>query len=198
MGENKVAGIQMRNVKTVIIGDGAVGKTSLVITYVHNKFPEDYVPTVFDNYSSFMKYGDFNVTFAIWEVMNREESGRLRPLSYPETNVFLICFSLVSHNSLENVCNKWYPEISHYCKDVPFILVGTKLDLRDTDDFKDESISTEEALEVAKKLNAAAYFEVSALKQNNIKEVFDQVLRTALNVNKEKPKKERWMYIILN
>lgn len=55
-------------------------------------------------------------------------------MSYPHTDVFLLCFSLVSSVSLENVKNKWYPEIQHHAPNVPFILVGTKLDLRDDDD----------------------------------------------------------------
>jgi len=58
-------------------------------------------------------------------------SRRLRPLSYPQTDVFLICFSLVSPASYENVRAKWFPEVSHHCPNTPVILVGTKLDLRD-------------------------------------------------------------------
>ena len=56
---------------------------------------------------------------------------RLRPLSYPQTDVFLICFSVTSPASFENVRAKWYPEVSHHCPNTPIILVGTKLDLRE-------------------------------------------------------------------
>ena len=51
---------------------------------------------------------------------------RLRPLSYPHTDVFLVCFSLISPSSYENVKGKWIPELSHNAPNVPIILVGTK------------------------------------------------------------------------
>ena len=60
----------------------------------------------------------------------QEEYDRLRPLSYANANVFLVCFSVTNPVSFENVTSKWYPEVIHFCPDVPQILVGTKLDLR--------------------------------------------------------------------
>ena len=52
---------------------------------------------------------------------------RLRPLSYPQTDVFLVCFSTVSPSSFENVKEKWVPEITHHCPKTPFLLVGTQV-----------------------------------------------------------------------
>ncbi len=56
---------------------------------------------------------------------------RLRPLSYPQTDVFLVCYSVVNPASFDNVRAKWSPEIKHNNPDTPVVLVGTKLDLRD-------------------------------------------------------------------
>lgn len=71
------------------------------------------------------------VSLGLWDTAGQEDYDRLRPLSYPQTDVFLICFSVTSPSSFENVTSKWYPEIKHHCPDAPMILVGTKIDLRD-------------------------------------------------------------------
>lgn len=67
----------------------------------------------------------------LWDTAGQDDYDRLRPLSYPETNVFLICFSVVNMVSYENVRQKWYKEVRHHCPDTPVLLIGTKTDLRD-------------------------------------------------------------------
>jgi small GTP-binding protein len=96
-------------------------------------FPHDYVPTVFDNYSIRVKLKGkkqhYNV--ALWDMGGGEDYDRLRPLSYPETYLFLLIFDVSNPNSFENITAKWYPEISWYCPDTPCILIGTKTDRRE-------------------------------------------------------------------
>lgn len=64
------------------------------------------------------------VSLGLWDTAGQEDYDRLRPLSYPQTDVFLICYSVASPSSFENVTSKWYPEIKHHCPDAPIILVG--------------------------------------------------------------------------
>lgn len=111
-----------------------------------------------------------------------------RPLSYPLTDVFIICFSLVSPTSYENVKYIWVPELEENCPDTPYILVGLKKDLRDdfeshSDEFKSkgmEPISTSKGEALKEKIKAQSYIECSAYEKNNLKEVFDTATRAAV------------------
>uniref|UniRef100_A0A673GDK8 Cell division cycle 42, like n=1 Tax=Sinocyclocheilus rhinocerous TaxID=307959 RepID=A0A673GDK8_9TELE len=104
----------MQTIKCVLVGDAAADKTKLLIRYTTGSFPTEYVPTVFDNYAVTVMIGENPVTLGLFDTASQEDYDRLRPLSYPQTDVFLICFSLVDSDSLENVSEKWYPEVRHH------------------------------------------------------------------------------------
>ena len=92
--------------KLVVVGDGGCGKTCLLIVYSQNRFPEEYVPTVFENYIPIVEFHGKLVEFALWDTAGQEEYDRLRPLSYPETDVILMCFAVDYPASLVNVQDK--------------------------------------------------------------------------------------------
>ena len=131
-----------------------------------------------------------NYTFFVLLHMRtgQEDYDRLRPLSYPQTDVFLICFSVISPVSFKNVRAKWHPEISHNAPEVPFILVGTKMDLRNDEDTlsklkanAQKPISNAEGQELCRELGGYKYMECSALTQVGLKPVFDEAIRCSLS-----------------
>ncbi|KAI0948458.1 GTP-binding protein Rho1, variant 2 [Taiwanofungus camphoratus] len=95
--------------KLVVVGDGGCGKTCLLIVYAENRFPEAYIPTVFENYVTQVQFEGKLVELALWDTAGQEEYDRLRPLSYPESDVILIVFSIDFPVSLLNVQDKVRP-----------------------------------------------------------------------------------------
>uniref|UniRef100_A0A667WME0 Rho-related GTP-binding protein RhoA-D n=1 Tax=Myripristis murdjan TaxID=586833 RepID=A0A667WME0_9TELE len=132
--------------KLVIVGDGACGKTCLLIVFSKDQFPEVYVPTVFENYIADIEVDGKQVELALWDTAGQEDYDRLRPLSYPDTDVILMCFSIDSPDSLENIPEKWTPEVKHFCPNVPIILVGNKKDLRNDEHTRRELAKMKQVL----------------------------------------------------
>ncbi len=104
--------MQILSAKCVIVGDGNIGKTCLLIAYTTNTFPTSYVPTVFDNYSQTVTIDNEPISLGLWDCgFSSEDYDRIRPLSYPQTDVFIICFSVVCRASFENVKRNGYPKL---------------------------------------------------------------------------------------
>lgn len=172
-------------IKCVTVGDGAVGKTCMLICYTSNKFPTDYIPTVFDNFSANVSVDGNIVNLGLWDTAGQEDYSRLRPLSYRGADVFVLAFSLISRASYENILKKWMPELRRFAPNVPIILVGTKLDLREDRRYANEQmgydvITSSQGEELRKQIGASAYIECSAKTQQNVKAVFDTAIKVVL------------------
>lgn len=173
-------------VKTVLVGDGSVGKTCMVYSYAENKFPTDYVPTVFDTFTATVHVDGRPRTLELLDTAGQEDYERLRALSYHETDVFILCYSIVHRPSLENIERRWAPEIRRVSPGSHMILVGCKMDLR-IDQVELERlrakgqrpITTQEGERVARTIGADSFFECSALTQQGLKDVFDEALLSA-------------------
>ena len=172
----------MQSIKAVVVGDGAVGKSCLLISYTTNAFPGEYVPTVFDNYSANVMVDGKPINLGLWDTAGQEDYDRLRPLSYPQTDVFLVCFSVVSATSFANVKSKWLPEIMHHCPEASWVLCGLKQDLRGAPHNGNPLVEVDAsaATALAKELGAQCYVECSALTGHNLKPLFDTVIRSVI------------------
>ena len=187
----------MMSIKCVVVGDGSVGKTSLLISYTTDSFAGEYIPTVFDNYSASVLFEGKPLNLGLWDTAGQEDYDRIRPLSYPGTDIFLVCFSLASPASYDNVKAKWYPVVSHFSEHTPIVLVGTKQDLR-SDIVTIERLKAKhqapityaEGLKLKKAIGAVKYVECSALTQEGVKDVFNEVVKVVMQ-RIGKPKKRR-------
>lgn len=158
------------NVKTVVVGDGGCGKTCLLVSYAQQKFPEIYVPTIFENYVTSVQLPQGKIIeLALWDTAGQEEYDRLRPLSYPDSDVIIICFALDNIVSLQNIKDMWFPEVNHFCPGVPVLLVGTKSDL-------DLKIDPDLPILLAAEINAIGYVQCLAKTMFNVETVFNFAL----------------------
>ncbi|XP_063296186.1 rho-related GTP-binding protein RhoJ [Pelobates fuscus] len=182
-----------RMLKCVVVGDGAVGKTCLLMSYANDAFPEQYVPTVFDHYAVTVTVGGKQYLLGLYDTAGQEDYDQLRPLSYPNTDVFLICFSVVNPASYHNVQEEWVSELRSRMPHVPYVLIGTQIDLRDDPKtlarllhMKEKPITQEQGMKLAKMIGAQCYLECSALTQKGLKNVFDEAILTVFNPKKKK------------
>ncbi|CAO3694137.1 unnamed protein product [Rhizopus stolonifer] len=185
--------------KLVIVGDGACGKTCLLFVFSKGTFPKQYVPTVFENYVADVKNKLLlYISSPLFFFLGQEDYDRLRPLSYPDSHVILICFAVDSPDSLDNVQEKWISEVLHFCQGLPIVLVGCKKDLRNDpntiEDLRRNSqrpVSYEEGAAVAQKISAYKYQECSARTGEGVHDVFQEATRAALIGNKKKKGKSK-------
>ena len=173
--------------KIVILGDGACGKTSLLNVFTRGYFPQVYEPTVFENYVHDIYVDGQHIELSLWDTAGQEEFDRLRSLSYSDTHVIMLCFSVDSRDSLENVQSKWVGEIAEHCDGVKLVLVALKCDLRDQsgDEIDRNLISYDEGLAVARQVSALRYLECSGKLNRGVNETFTEAARVALSA---KPK----------
>ncbi|KAM8879184.1 uncharacterized protein AB9W97_014677 isoform 3-T3 [Spinachia spinachia] len=186
-----------RKVSCVLVGDGAVGKTSLIVSYTTNGYPAHYVPTALDNFTVMVVVDEKPVRLQLCDTAGQkwgpvdgsinDELERLRPLCYDNADVFLLCYSVVRPCSFRNVLHRWVPEIRQHCPGAPLVLVGTQLDLREDVQVlirlarsQQRPVGTEEGRRLARELGAAGFAECSALTQKNLKDAFDSAILASI------------------
>ncbi|GAA6004440.1 hypothetical protein JCM10207_000728 [Rhodosporidiobolus poonsookiae] len=177
--------------KIVVVGDGACGKTSLLNVYVLDRFPEEYEPTVFENHCKEIQVDGVHLELALWDTAGQEDFDRLRSLSYADTNVVLLCFSVDQPTSLENVEARWIDEIMEHCPGVKVCLVALKCDLREDWNVREklarhgqQIVEYEQGLTMAKRIRANRYLECSAMHDRGVRECFDEAARVCITATR--------------
>lgn len=197
--------LKARSIKCLILGDAEIGKTVTARRYITGKFYPYWDSVLFYNESKNLIIDGEKLVLTIWKTVGDEDYDRLRPLSYPETDVILIAFSLpyddkceknssyLSHDekcdkntSFENVFEKWIPHVQHYLPKVPIIIVGLRSDLdHDKDKYMQKIYSVNN-------VHTYPYLTCSAKTGEGITELFEEAARVAVKHQKLHTKTERF------
>ncbi len=124
----------MNSIKCIVTGDGNVGKTSLLLKYTTDNFPDQHEATVFDSYSTQVCVSNTTIDMVFYDTAGQEDYDAMRPLTYGDADIFFLCYECMTPGSFENIKSKWLVEKNKHAKGVPFMIVGTKIDLRNDKD----------------------------------------------------------------
>ncbi|XP_016305606.1 rho-related GTP-binding protein RhoN-like [Sinocyclocheilus anshuiensis] len=160
---------QCSRCKIVVVGDTQCGKTALLHVFAKDSYPENYVPTVFENYTASFEIDKHRIELNMWDTSGSSYYDNVRPLAYPDCDAVLICFDISRPETLESIPKKWQVEAQEYCPSAKLVLVGCKLDMR-TDVSTLRELSKQRLIPVthelgssrARELGAVAYVECSS------------------------------------
>ncbi|MBW03212.1 Rho-related GTP-binding protein RhoF, partial [Eschrichtius robustus] len=134
----------------------------------------------------------------------QEDYDRLRPLSYQNTQLVLICYDVMNPTSYDNVLIKWFPEVTHFCRGIPTVLIGCKTDLRkDKEQLRKlraaqlEPITYTQGQSACEQIQAALYLECSAKFRENVEDVFREAAKVALSAMKKAQRQKQHRLCLL-
>jgi len=173
--------------KVAIVGDAAVGKTSIMVKYVQNLFDEDYIQTLGVNFmEKSVKVKTNMVTFSIWDLGGQREFINMLPLVCNEAAAMLFMFDLSRKSTLNSV-KEWYRQARGFNKAAIPFLIGTKYDLFAEFPVDEQKEITEQARKYAKLMRAPLVF-CSSKESVNVQKIFKVVLAKCFDLQCNLPK----------
>jgi len=161
--------------KITVIGDGGVGKTSLIQKFTNDTFIEDYIKTIGAQFSVFDKEieGD-NVKLLFWDIAGQDDFNFLRPAFFNDSRAAIVVYSLEENvlgvDSFEHIKN-WVKDIYSYCGEIPVVILANKVDLID-----EEKLDTSNIDELVKENDFLGYFMTSAKTGQGVIEAFGTII----------------------
>ncbi|MFX1337604.1 MAG: Rab family GTPase [Promethearchaeota archaeon] len=166
--------------KIVVVGDAAVGKTSLIKKFTQGTFQEDYIQTIGAQLSSYQDdvNGD-KIELFFWDIAGQDTFHFLRPAFYQGSRGAIVVYSLEDSNhgkkSFEHI-DEWHEDIKIYCGDLPTVLLGNKVDLVDTKKLKEKKV-----LKLMKKRGFIGYYKTSAKTGDGVINAFQALIKELYN-----------------
>ena len=161
--------------KITVIGDGRVGKTSLISKYTLGAFDTDYVETIGAQFSKYDKEIDGNsIRLLFWDIAGQDSFDFLRPSFYRDSDTVIIVFSLeeneLGNRSFKNISN-WYREVKQFCGDIPVVLFANKVDL-----ISEDKIDRAKIQKIVNKNGFLGYYITSAKTGQGVHKAFDTII----------------------
>uniref|UniRef100_A0AAY5K4U4 Rho-related GTP-binding protein RhoH n=1 Tax=Esox lucius TaxID=8010 RepID=A0AAY5K4U4_ESOLU len=176
-------------VKCVLVGDSAVGKTALLVRFTSETFPDCYRPTVYENTGVEVFMDGVQISLGLWDTAGNDMFRQIRPMSYQQADVILVCYSVANHASFASVRQKWIGEIRENLPRVPVLVVATQTDQREAGSHRSSCLSAAEGKRLAQDVRAKGYLECSSLSNRGVQQVFECAVRTAVNQAKKRTRR---------
>ncbi|XP_062865119.1 rho-related GTP-binding protein RhoH [Trichomycterus rosablanca] len=174
-------GVEETSVKCVLVGDCAVGKTALLVRFTSETFPDSYRPTIYENTGVDVFMDGVQISLGLWDTAGNDTFRQIRPMSYQQADVVLLCYSVANPSTLASIQQKWMAEVRHYLPRVPVLVVATQTDHREMGPYRERCTSAAEGKQVAQEIRAKGYLECSALSNRGVQQVFECAVRTAIS-----------------
>ena len=161
--------------KITVIGDGGVGKTSLIKKYTKGSFKKEYIKTLGAQFSKHDdKIENSAVKLFFWDIAGQKEFSFMRPTFYKGSKAAIIVFSLAPDeidDSFKHI-SEWHKDIKKYCGDIPIVLFGNKMDL-----VNDEELDESNVKEIVDKRDFLGYYKTSAKTGNGVYKAFQAIIK---------------------
>ncbi|XP_036407851.1 rho-related GTP-binding protein RhoH-like [Megalops cyprinoides] len=178
------------SIKCVLVGDTGVGKTALLVRFTSETFPDCYKPTVYDSLGVEVFMDGVQIGLGLWDTAGSSTFRQIRPMSYQQADVVLLCYSVANTNSFESVRQRWIGEVREHLPHVPVLVVATQTDLRESGPHRANCLPSSEGKRLAHDIHAKGYLECSALSNRGVQQVFECAVRTAINQAKRGTRKK--------
>ncbi len=160
--------------KITVIGDGGVGKTSLIKKYTKGSFKKEYIKTLGAQFSKYdEKIGNSAVKLFFWDIAGQAEFSFMRPTFYKGSKAAIIVFSHAPKeidNSFKHI-SEWHEDIKKYCGNIPIVLFGNKIDL------VNDELNKSKVEEIVDKRDFLGYYNTSAKTGNGVYEAFQAIIK---------------------
>jgi Ras-related protein Rab-23 len=159
--------------KITVIGDGGVGKTSLIKKYTKGSFRKEYIKTLGAQFSQYdEKIEDSAVKLFFWDIAGQREFSFMRPTFYKGSKAAIIVFSYAKEEKDSfNHISEWHDDIKKYCGNIPIVLFGNKIDLLENEPLDESKVD-----KIVRERNFLGYYKTSAKTGTGVYEAFRAII----------------------